>query len=900
MNLSALGLLLIGWHSVVRVIGEGRLGFGTTLVLFGLSILAIALLINTLFVKKFGETPNKNPPLSTTVDGTEMEAPSGLFSSTGITAVLFSGAALVITSAYLFLRSYWNFVPDAAKYSGFSILTAFLLGLGLNLYRRGHVPKTAGTLVTIALFVAPFNGLAADRWIFNELLTHPQIFAWGAGLLFLFSLLVSQRISTVLLGIVTGLSFVATLHFFALSLNVGDQITIALVALGVCLPLGILFVRDNESPWTRGIQTAAHVGGLWVLGWLVLFHFFLHEPNQWVTVGTLLVLGIGGILQARAVHPIFAHFAGALLLGAGALVLHQWDRPLYTYGYFFIPAGLVALLRAWSFEREGHTALARPYFHWGQMAVAGSLLTVLPVFRQGAQAPLIPTLGVLLIAVAAYAAAGALYRQSAYSYGSGLVTLLFVFTLTWGRDIDFATATLFFTAAACAFLVVGALGAKAEKDFVEGPYLLLGLGTLTIAVALLAGRWGQDLFSTGRLIPDIPLEQARAGLWTGGLSVFAYGFLAAIKKKPAFLYPALLSGSWIYFCFLGMNGIEVTPLHLGWLCAGSMALHYTFLVFDKPEWAKSFSLWSLMVFAGMAAVSLIAAPNGTIPGVLVAGLAFVPGLFLKRSDLITAVLAAVYLGHFLLFRQWHTPFDLALYGLHMIPVNCGVVFLRGLVTLRRADVPLSPFRLGALVFSALSLLFTWTNPHLAWQGCLAYGGLALGVSLVLYQGRHLYVGGALLLLGVELFFYDQGLRRLELFLAPIAVTLFAIGYLFRNDRAWRDFLYGFGLVLMYAPATYSALHGSWERSGFYLAFASASLLVFGIHQKSRTIAIPSLVILVANAILQSRGFFLSIPKEVWMGLGGLVLLTLGGLFEFRRETVLKLKNKITDTWQLWD
>jgi hypothetical protein len=129
--------------------------------------------------------------------------------------------------------------------------------LGLNLFRRGHVPKTAGTLVTIALFVAPFNGLAADRWIFNELLSHPQIFAWGAGLLFLFSLLVSQKISTVLLGIVTGLSFVATLHFLALSLHVGDQVTLIVVALGVCIPLGILFARENSSPWTRGIQTAA-------------------------------------------------------------------------------------------------------------------------------------------------------------------------------------------------------------------------------------------------------------------------------------------------------------------------------------------------------------------------------------------------------------------------------------------------------------------------------------------------------------------------------------------------------------------------------------------------------------------------------------------------------------------
>lgn len=891
----SLGSVFLGRSSHLPV------GFWSGAALLVMAVMALYMLVSA-GTSKNGDVPTvagePSPPAES--EPVVEEGPSGLFSSTGITALLFSGAALVITSAYLFVRSYWTSVPDPLKYCGFSLLTALLLGVGLNLLRRGRVPKTAGTLMAVVLFIVPFNGLAADRWMLGGLMSASQVVVWGAGLLLMLSLLVSQKIPSALLGIVTGLSLMTTLHFLTLSLNVGDQLTLSVVSLGVLGVLGILFQKGNDSAWTRGLQAAAQVAGLWVLGWLLLFHFYLPEPNQWPTVASLLLLGFAAVIQARKVHPAFAHFAGALLLGAGALFLHQWARPVYTYGYFFIPAGLVALLRAWSFEREGRTALARPYFHWGQMAIAGSLFTVLPVFQQGAQAPLFPTLGVLMIAIAAYTAAGTLYRQSAYSYGGGIVALLFVFTFTWGRGLNFASATLFFTLAACVFLVVGAIGAKADQEFVEGPFVLLGLGTLTVAMALLAGRWGQDVFSTGRLIPDLPLEQARAGLWTGGLSVLAYGFLAGVKKKPAFLYPALLSATWVFICFLGMNGIPATLIHGGWIVAASMALHYALLAFGLPDWAKSFSLWSEMLFVGMGLVALVAAPEGAITGMSVAGLAFLPGLFLKRSDLIEALLVSVYLVHNLIFRKFHPHFDLALYGLHLIPVNCGVVFLRSLVTLRRIDVPVLPFRVAAFAFSVLSLLLTLANPHLAWQGFLAYGVLAFGVSLVLYEGRFLHVGGVLLLLGAELFFHDSGIRQVELFLAPVATYLFAIGYARRSNRPLRDFLYGVALVLLYLPASVNALTGTWGWSGLFLALVSAFLLVFGIHQKSRMVAIPSFVILMANAILQSRGFFLSVPQEVYMGLGGLILLSLGGLFEFRRETVLKLKDKIADTWQMWD
>ncbi|MBL0058963.1 MAG: hypothetical protein IPP35_07600 [Elusimicrobia bacterium] len=430
--------------------------------------------------------------------------------------------------------------------------------------------------------------------------------------------------------------------------------------------------------------------------------------------------------------------------------------------------------------------------------------------------------------------------------------------------------------------------------------MILGLSTLTVAIGLLAGRWGQELFATGKLIPDLPVEQIRAGLWTGGLSVVAYGFLAAIKKRPAFLYPALLSATWVYICFLEMGGLSVNLTHAAWIVAVSMAFHYAFLAAGWTDWARCFSLWGQMVFAGLSVVAFVFAPPEGILAAVVAGAAFVPGLFLKREDLTSALIVSGYLTHNLVFRLLHPQFDLALYGLHLIPINCGVLFVRSLLSLRRPDAPIHPFRIAVLFFSAISLGLVVQDPHLAWQAFLAYGILSLLASALFYQGRFLHVGGVLLLIGSEMFLRDQGFQRLELYLLPVAVYLISLGYAKRASRPLRDFLYGVGLVAIYVPASVNAMAASWEWNGVYLGLTSAVLLVFGLHQRSRVLALPSFLVLMANAVIQSRGFFLNVPQWIYLGLGGLTLLGLGGLFEFRRETILKLKDKVTDVWELWD
>ena len=61
-----------------------------------------------------------------------------------------------------------------------------------------------------------------------------------------------------------------------------------------------------------------------------------------------------------------------------------------------------------------------------------------------------------------------------------------------------------------------------------------------------------------------------------------------------------------------------------------------------------------------------------------------------------------------------------------------------------------------------------------------------------------------------------------------------------------------------------------------------------------------MVWLVANGFVQSRQFFLTVPRWIYLGAGGLTLLSLGGLFEFQRELLDKVRTKTSGALEGWD
>lgn len=247
---------------------------------------------------------------------------SGLFTSSGIKLLLASGAALVVTSAYLFVRSYWELLPGTVKFSGFALLTAMIYSAGLLLSRRS-TPITGRTLLGVGMVLLPFTVQAANLWVLDDVLTSQALVALGSLLVCGAAVVASWQMPVLLLGLVSGLSFMSALHFGAASFNADPQVVLAIVSAAVMGVLGLLWTSQKESSWVKGLLISANGAGLWVLGWLAFHHFFLAESQQIPTSVGLLFLGVAAAMEARALHPLFAHAAGGLLLGAGAILLHS-------------------------------------------------------------------------------------------------------------------------------------------------------------------------------------------------------------------------------------------------------------------------------------------------------------------------------------------------------------------------------------------------------------------------------------------------------------------------------------------------------------------------------------------------------------------------------------------------
>ncbi len=829
---------------------------------------------------------------------------SGLFTSGSVKTLLFSGSALLIFSVYLFVRSYWDFIPDYWKFASLAIVTTLIYGTGCRLWRLKTTPKTATTLLLLGLALVPFNVYAGNVLVFGRTLSADWSWFIGSVLFLPLALTTAKMIPIAPLGFLIGGSVLSAAFFGVRSWQGSEALQSAALAASTLIVLIVRVLNKSDEDIETGLMVLVHSGLLAVFAFLSFHRFFWAGPGQLETMATLIFFGASHALISRYYEPSYAYPASVSFVAATIFFVRFLGVPLYKYGYFLIPAGMASLLRAWTFERGKREELAKPYFLAGQLSLAASLIALAPAFSLSVHPGMGPLMIVLFAATAAYAAGGALYREPFYTYASGIVLLFVTWTMVWSHSLDFSFGILYFTAAACGFLLFGFAGGYADEDQIGQPLTVLGLATLSISVAMLAGRWGSQLMETGTLMSQMSPSQLDAGLWTGIMSLAAYGFLAAVKKKEGFLYPALVSATWVYICCLQKVSLPIDLLHMSGIVMAALAVHYALESLGKSESARCFALWGQMaaVFIGWGALASQSS-QGTA-ALLLCALCFLPGLW--RGSAVHAVLflAALYTADYLWYSQLGGVLGIiswAEYALQLILVNLAVICLRTILTYARPQVSIEPFRVFGLMFSVLSLVLSLHDVNIAWQVFLVYGIVGLTVSYLHYEGRYAHIPWILILAACELFLKARHVEYIEAYTLPVAIFMLAAGRAVgTQNKGMRDFLYGMAQIMIYAPSSIQAMNETWEWHGIFLGVSSLSMMVYGIHQRSRIIVFPSFCILIGNGLLQSRQYFLTVPRWIYLGLGGITLLTLGGLFEFQREVIYKVKDRFSQTVEEWD
>ncbi len=300
---------------------------------------------------------------------------------------------------------------------------------------------------------------------------------------------------------------------------------------------------------------------------------------------------------------------------------------------------------------------------------------------------------------------------------------------------------------------------------------------------------------------------------------------------------------------------------------------------------------------------LVSQSSTALTAILIGMVAFLPGVWKGKTDITLFFLLSFYLTHYLFFqREWgfNQPSDWALFAFQGVAVNCGVVFVRTLLTYARPQANLMPFRLAAFFYAVIGMGLALQDLGIAWQVYGAYGVLALSVSCLHYHRRYWGVGVFLLFVSAEIFFFHHGYRYIETFVWPIGFLFIIAAWATRDKKNDRDFLLGLSQVVMYAPSSVLALKEHWGPHGLMLGAASLTGLLAGISLRNKCLTVGSVLVFLGNAVYQSRDLIWNLPGWAFMGLGYVLLIALAAAFEFQKETISGIKDSLAAAWDRWD
>ena len=254
----------------------------------------------------------------------------------------------------------------------------------------------------------------------------------------------------------------------------------------------------------------------------------------------------------------------------------------------------------------------------------------------------------------------------------------------------------------------------------------------------------------------------------------------------------------------------------------------------------------------------------------------------------------------------------------------GTVLLVPRVTLRNSDssavtrTSASLAAAGLLAFTTLIAvgLVSYLNLEIAsaaWASLnasglgvalLATGAYVLAWTLVERAEIGLYIGFLLIALGVLMGLDAAQVQYAEAYLLPVALYFGAMGMIWASRKQGREVPLGTDLaVVMLGPVAALIISvGSLDpasalQHGYWALGLSALTILAGVFLRARVYVIGGAVVLVADALLLSRGALLGFPNWPLLGLALPVLVIGGSLYAARRPLRTTLQGSRFAVWR---
>lgn len=839
------------------------------------------------------DRPLASPAVSSAPTSAAPRQPSPIYfepekvdTNQNIKTLLLSGSAMVILATYLFVRSYWSAIPDGVKFLALVLATAGVYSAGRVLWAKQKMSKTAETFIGLGISCLLFCVYAFNVLMLAKPMSSRMAWMLGSVAVALGAGLTLSAVRTFSMGLLLATGVTGALWLGPSALSWSPQAGLLAAALGV-LALTLLAAVLSSEETRKGLLMVTDLSGLFVGVGLVSHGFFWREPSLWGAIGAVLVVGVSCAIQARKFSAVFAYPAGISFIATVILLLHQLGVPSHQFGLYLIPSAVMAGVRAWFLEKSGRQELAAPYFQLSQLTIVLSIGTVLRIFQAPDLFSFPLALAILLVAIAGYIVMGTLYRSPFFTFAAVGTLLLLSGVNVFHYHLSFDSACLvFFVVGFSSALISLALPKQLDQQ-VSGPMNVTGVASFTLALFALGGAWADQWLTGGNIRLLSSPEQVSASLWVAGLGALGYLLLARVHRLVALVYPALASASLFCLLLLHRLSVPIDVWHVSWIVPAVMAVYYLCHALDYKDFGRCFALWGEVAFVLVSLGILLTNPAQGLTACVLLLVSFAPALLIGSADLVACAVAAAYLSHFM----WVKPGSPANYALQLVLMNSAVVFVRGLLTYFRPQVDVRPLRVAAVLFAGVSLCLSIFDSSISWQVFLAHGILGTLASLFLYEGRYLGFATSLFLGAYELYLSHIGVTSVEARWMPAGLFFLTWGVI-RRDHSERDLLYLVGQLLLYLPSFFASLSQPWGIHGMYVGGASLAVMIFGLQFRQRLLVLGGCGMMLMNGVVQSREILKAIPRWLVLATSGGLLVSLGAIFEFRREWIGQMRESV--------